>query len=587
MEGSCKRSRSLVWNYFDLVSPSKVKCMICDKQLAFSSNTSSMLRHLRSTHPGVTEEYDNPAVSAHTGTSKQGRQEELDEALVDMVIKDLQPFSTVEDKGFKAFVNKLDPSYILPTRKALKAMVQAKYCAAKEKAMAEVKQATYVSLTSDMWTSINMDGYLGVTCHYVTAEAKLATVLLCVSQFPQTHTAAHITESMSGLMTDWGISGKIHCMVTDNAANLVATAQLLKVRHVPCFAHTLNLVVKKAIDQTPKLQVIRQKARKIVSLFRSSCNAKEKLSEMQQLMGRPVQKVVQEVDTRWNSTYDMLQRLYDQREAVGAALSNLNTEVVPLTSGEYDIISECLTLLLPLKHATAEMSAEKMVSASKMIPLYRMLQHTISEKSTKVTREESIQLGVHLKESLRSRFHTLESTRVLALATLLDPRFKTIGFGNPDRVREAERQLTLECASLMRSSPDTVHVTPQEPQPSTSALAPSLEAACPTDNLWQLLDLRVSEAQRVHSATADATVEVQRYLMDAYLGRQEDPLLYWKERITVYPSLYQLAIKYLCLPATSVPSERIFSKAGEVLCKKRSRLKPSTAEQIIFLNKND
>ncbi|XP_039598773.1 E3 SUMO-protein ligase ZBED1-like [Polypterus senegalus] len=253
---------------------------------------------------------------------------------------------------------------------------------------------------------------------------------------------------------------------------------------------------------------------------------------MQQLMGRPVQKVVQEVDTRWNSTYDMLQRLYDQRAAVGAALSSLNTEVVPLTSGENDI-SECLTLLLPLKHATTEMSAEKMVLASKMIPLYRMLQHTISEKSTKVTREESIQLGVHLKESLRSRFHTLESIRVLALAMLLDPRFKTIGFGNPDRVREAERQLTLECASLMRSSPDTVHVTPQEPQPSTSALAPSLEAACPTDNLWQLLALRVSESQRAHSATADATVEVKRYLTDAYLGRQEDPLLYWKERITV------------------------------------------------------
>ncbi|XP_028658775.2 zinc finger BED domain-containing protein 4-like [Erpetoichthys calabaricus] len=367
-----------------------------------------------------------------------------------MVVEDLQPFSIVKDKGFQAFVNNLDPSYILPTRKALKATVQAKYCAAKEKAMAEVKQAAYVSLTSNMWTSINMDDYLGVTCHYVTAEAKLATVLLSVSLFPQTHTAAHIMESMSVLMTDWGISGKIQCMVTDNAANLVATAQLLKVRHVPCFAHTLNLVVKKAIDQTPKLQEIHQNAKKIVSLFRSSCNAKEKLSEMHQLMGRPVQKVVQEVDTRWNSTYDMLQRLYDQREAVGAALSNLKTEVVPLTSGEYNIINECLSLLLPLEHATTEMSAEKTVSASKMIPLYRMLQHNISEKSTKVTREESIQLGVHLQESLRSTIHTLESIRVLALATLLDPRFKTIGFGNPDRVREAERQLTLECASLAR-----------------------------------------------------------------------------------------------------------------------------------------
>ena len=118
----------------------------------------------------------------------------LDDALVDVIVKDAQPFALVEDEGFKAFVHLLDPTYNIPGRKALKRMVEAKYKATKEEAMAEVRKASAVSLTADMWTSVNMDAYLAVTCHYITDQAKLATVLLGVGKFPQSHTVAHLAE---------------------------------------------------------------------------------------------------------------------------------------------------------------------------------------------------------------------------------------------------------------------------------------------------------------------------------------------------------------------------------------------------------
>lgn len=38
------------------------------------------------------------------------------EVLVDMVIEDFQPFSTVEGSGFRKLVKALAPSYVLPTR---------------------------------------------------------------------------------------------------------------------------------------------------------------------------------------------------------------------------------------------------------------------------------------------------------------------------------------------------------------------------------------------------------------------------------------------------------------------------------------
>lgn len=53
-----------------------------------------------------------------------------------------------------------------------------------------------------------------------------------------------------------------------------------KPSHVPCFDHTLNLVVKKALSLT--VHVIRDQCRKAVTFFRSSINGTEKLSIIQQ-----------------------------------------------------------------------------------------------------------------------------------------------------------------------------------------------------------------------------------------------------------------------------------------------------------------
>lgn len=176
--------------------------------------------------------------------------------MANMVVKDLQPSTIVEDKGFRAFVNKLDPTYILPSRKVLKEMVKDKYNTTKEKAKAELQRADFVSLMADMWSSVNMDGYLGVTCHYITPESKMATVVLGVTRFYQSHTAQHIMEAKSVLMAEWGITSKVQCLVTDNAPNIVLSAQLPNLRHLLCAAHSLKLIVKRALNHTPVLDEI-------------------------------------------------------------------------------------------------------------------------------------------------------------------------------------------------------------------------------------------------------------------------------------------------------------------------------------------
>lgn len=70
------------------------------------------------------------------------------------------------------------------------------------------------------------------------------------------------------------------------------------------------------------------------------------------------------------------------------------------------------------------------------------------------------------------------------------------------------------------------------------------------------------------------------------IQRHENPLAWWSERKALYPRLFHLVQRRLCKTATSVPYERLFSKAGNIITENKSRLKSKKASQVLFLNQN-
>lgn len=76
-------------------------------------------------------------------------------------------------------------------------------------------------------------------------------------------------------------------------------------------------------------------------------------------------------------------------------------------------------------------------------------------------------------------------------------------------------------------------------------------------------------------------------LKSSHARLSDDPLLIWKDMCKVYPILSKMAIKYLVPVATSVPSERLFSKAGLTLSKQRNRLTSNHLNQLLFLQSLD
>lgn len=64
---------------------------------------------------------------------------------------------------------------------------------------------------------------------------------------------------------------------------------------------------------------------------------------------------------------------------------------------------------------------------------------------------------------------------------------------------------------------------------------------------------------------------------------KDDPIKWWIARKTTYPHLWRMALDLLSIPATSTPSERMFSRAGEMYSSRRSRLRGDAAQAILNL----
>ena len=110
------------------------------------------------------------------------------------------PTSVVQGDGFRKFLEKLEPRYQLPSRKILSdRVIPTMYNSVKDsKVLPGLKEAKYISLTSDCWTSRVNQSYISITAHFlkVKSDWQFEHFVLESKELPDSHTAEHLAEAI-------------------------------------------------------------------------------------------------------------------------------------------------------------------------------------------------------------------------------------------------------------------------------------------------------------------------------------------------------------------------------------------------------
>lgn len=395
------------------------------------------------------------------------------------------------------------------------------------------------------------------------------------------HTSQNIYEQIVDIASEWGILTKIVAAVTDNAYNITGAIKLTTWAHVPCFAHSLNLIVQEGLKE---IKHIRTKVKACVEYFHRSSQANAKLLSTQSRINSdcvPL-KLKNDVLTRRNSTFYMFERFLKLEEALTVTIGLLHNPVAILSAEEWLILREICRILKPFEEVTNEMSSERSVTLSKEIIMVRGLTSLVEKYKEESSFDVSKRLTNSLLASLTKRFGVdkRELNSVCAKSSIIDPRFKLKAFSSEEAIKKVGDDLQSEAVEFINKNSDNREAVNENTSEATEEEPPE------EGSIWSEFDLSVKTFANKPDPNTIAAAEIRMYLKERNITRKENPLNWWKARELLYPTLSKLAKKYLCIVATSVPSERVFSKAGQIITERRNRLKSKHVKKLIFLNYN-
>ena len=164
--------------------------------------------------------------------------------------------------------------------------------------------------------------------------------------------------------------------------------------------------------------------------------------------------------------------------------------------------------------------------------------------------------------SINKRLQRYESNDAFKLATVLDPRWK-LDWCLADEVEDIKSLVNDKVASVGPVNDATIDRADTPPAPKKN----------------QVVSLYGKKPTSLQS-------EIDDYLDQPTISDDADPLVYWEQHQQQFPQLTSLAMRYLAIPASSAPVERLFSIAGKVFRADRSRLSDARFEELMFLRCN-
>nr|XP_015802887.2 E3 SUMO-protein ligase ZBED1-like [Nothobranchius furzeri] len=494
----------------------------------------------------------------------------------------------------------LNPRYQPPSRDDLSnTLIPAWYSVEKSNLIQKLAQVNKVAITCDGWTSVAQDHFLTVTVHYIYKGRMMQNVLSAEAVY-ESQTGLVVAKEISSVVEQFNLGQKVIAATVDNASNMDVALKNLNFLKVGCFAHTLNLAAQKVYD-IPAVSSWCAKIRSVVVWLKRSSLSKTVLREKQRLLNLPEHNVILDVKTRWNSLFLMVERFIEQFDAIQAAVLDQRLRkpmekdklegftCTDLTKAEMFI--KCMQVLYT---STMCVSSEKSPTCSQIIPILMKLEAHFRQSDEDTVFTSSMKEKVW--GSLQNRYQDENLQKFLKEATLMDPRFK----GKLDEGEAADIWDRLEMAAVANATAAVEQPPIEDPQADRvmddaemkTEKYPRTVQKSALEKLFEDEDRQLKEdaashtAGRVPSITEQVQKELDTYKRLPRIPSGQDPVAWWWSKRDTLPNLSALSNTYLCVPASSTPSERVFSCAGHAISQERCRILPEKANMVIFLQKN-
>ncbi|XP_077315557.1 max-like protein X isoform X1 [Lithobates pipiens] len=343
---------SAVWKYFKVSDkdPKFAICSLCSAEISRGGtvprhfSTTGLIHHLKTRHPVQHSDYKKtvPLPKSDSGStpsvatvfekvkkkfaSDSPKARAITDKIMEFIALDDQPFSVVEDIGFRRLMQHIEPRYSLPSRRYFADTCLPELFCSVRKHVQELMTTDIIaiSFTTDIWSSdVSPTSMLSLTAQWIDDKFQLQNILLNAREFVGSHTAAAIADTLKSILDTWHIEkSKVHLIVRDNARNMAKAMEDSELKSIPCMAHTLQLAVNEGLLSQRTISDIVSKGRKIVGHFKHSPLAYSRLQALQIQFGMPPKRLQQDVATRWNSTYYMLQSLFEQKRVLAAYIAD-------------------------------------------------------------------------------------------------------------------------------------------------------------------------------------------------------------------------------------------------------------------------